>query len=369
MHKEKKASDISSLFYKGQDITSLFIRVPQSLTVVEKELLKEFYYKNGREFVENAITKNKILPFAACVLVSIKCDKDYWEKKHDSFVGKNNEIKSLLDNIFMNMQSFGCKTLTLTENFGVVLKSNSCIGCFCSGDVDLYADINEKQNIESCLNHMNFFCDYRPGRVSEYSKQISMFHNPDIFNEGYWINILWKTTSRAFLIQDKYDTRLSKERLFAKSIEGTNIRVLNETSLMYFCALHIASGHYYTLTPGLRLYVDIDRLARGCNVNWDQLIEWSDEDDAGIRIAAVMYFSHKLLKTPIPQKVYQKALKNHRNNRLINYLYNAKTNQIQNKSNKLRRLYIELASDDMSLFHSAIRKTNYYINNKSHKIK
>ena len=183
-----------------------------------------------------------------------------------------------------------------------------------------------------------------------------MFYNPDILGQGYWINILWTTTSRAFLIQDKYDARLSKERLLAESIEGTNIRVLNETSLMYFCALHIASGHYYTLTPGLRLYVDIDRLARGCNVNWDQLIEWSKEDDAGIRIAAVMYFSHKLLKTPIPQKVYQKALKNHRNNRLINYLYNAKTNQIQNKSNKLRRLYIELASDDKNLVYAFSNK-------------
>ena len=74
-----------------------------------------------------------------------------------------------------------------------------------------------------------------------------------------------------------------------------------------------------------------------------------------------MYFSHKLLKTPIPQKVYQKALKNHRNNRLINNLYNAKTNQIQNKSNKLRRLYIELASDDKNLVYSFVKRTSHYL--------
>ena len=336
------------------------------MTIGEKELIKEYYVKNSREFVENTIVKNKILPFAACIFVSINCDRNYWEKKHDFFVNKNNAIKTLLDNVFINMQSFGCKTLTLTENFGVVLRSNSCLGCFCSGDVDLYADIGEKEKIESCLNKMNYFCDYRSGRVTEYSNQISMFYNPDVLDEGYWINILWTTTSRAFLIQDKYNIRLEQERLLAEPIEGTNIRVLKETSLMYFCALHIACGHYYTLTPGLRLYVDIDRLARGSNVDWDLIIKWADDDDAGIRIATVMYLSYKLLKTPIPQKVYQKVFRNRRNKRLINYLYDEKTNQIQNKSNKFRRLYMELASDDSSIVYSLAKKMSHYLNNKSH---
>jgi len=309
------------------------------------------------------------LPFAACVLVSINCDKEYWENKHDSFVKKNNKIKDLLENIFINIQSFGCNTLTLAENFGVVLKSNSCIGCFCSGDVDLYASIKEKDQIESCLNHMNFYCGYRSGRVTQYSKQISMFYNSDIFEEGYWINILWTTTSRAFLIQDKYDKRLAKERLSAESVLGTTIRILKDTPLMYFCALHIACGHYYTLTPGLRLYIDIDRLARGCNIDWDLIIKWAEEDEAGIRIAAVMYIAHKLMKTPIPAKVYEKAFSTRRNKNFINYLYNEKMSQLQNKSNKLRRLYIELASDDMNLFNSALRKTKYHIYNKLNKIK
>ncbi len=336
------------------------------MTIGEKELIKEYYVKNSREFVENTIVKNKILPFAACIFVSINCDRNYWKKKHDFFEKKNNAIKTLLDNVFINMQSFGCKTLTLTENFGVVLRSNSCLGCFCSGDVDLYADIDEKEKIESCLNKMNYFCDYRSGRVSEYSDQISMFYNPDIFDEGYWINILWTTTSRAFLVQDKYDARLAKERLLAEPVKGTNIRVLKETSLMYFCALHIACGHYYTLTPGLRLYVDIDRLARCCNVDWDLIIKWAEDDAAGIRIATVMYLSYKLLTTPIPRKVYQKVFRNRRNKRLINYLYDEKTNQIQNKSTKFRRLYMELASDDSSLVYSLAKKTSHYFNNKSH---
>lgn len=297
--------------------------------------------------------------------MNINCDKNYWEKKHDLFVKKNNKVRSMLNNLFINMQSFGCKTLTLAENFAVVLKSNSCIGCFCSGDVDLYADIKEKEQIEACLNNMNFYCDDRSGRVTEYSQQISMFYNSELFEDGYWINILWTTTSRAFLIQDKYDARLAKERLLAVPAKGTSIKVLEENSLMYFCALHIACGHYYTLTPGLRLYVDIDRLARYGNLDWDLINKWAEEDDAGIRIATVMYLSNSLLKTPIPRKAFNKIFRNHRNKRFINYLYDEKTNKIQNKSNKLRRLYMELASDDLNLFSSLMKKTGYYLNVKS----
>ena len=136
-----KDSEIVKMFYQDQDITSLFLRIPETLTVEEKQLLKHFYSENGREFVEDGIIKNKILPFAACVLVNINCDRDYWKNEHDLFVQRNQEVKSLLDSVFTKMESFGCKTLALTENFGVVLRSHSCIGCFCSGDVDLYADL------------------------------------------------------------------------------------------------------------------------------------------------------------------------------------------------------------------------------------
>jgi hypothetical protein len=361
-----RKNSVETLLFQnqGSDISSLFLRTPDSLTKEEIMLLKQFYNDNGREMIEKESVRQKILPFVADVLASINCDQKYWSDRHELYVERNEKIIEMLDSVFLEMQSYGCKTLALTENFGVVLQSQSCIGCFCSGDIDLYADIFEKEQIISCMNSLNFTHQTRTIGKRENSEQSTMFFNGEIIPGGFWIQIVWKPVARAFFYQKKYEARLLNERLLANQIAGTKIRVLNETALMYFCALHISAGHYYTLSPGLRLYVDIDRLARGSDVNWDELMKWGIEDEAGIRIATVMYICHKLLKTPIPKRVYQEALKNKRNSRLVNYLYNTKTNQIQNKSSKLRRLYIELASDNKNLVYAIKGRLNqqYFIN-------
>ena len=130
---------------------------------------------------------------------------------------------------------------------------------------------------------------------------------------------------------------------------------------MYFCALHIASGHYYTLTPGLRLYVDIDRLARAANIDWDLILKWVEEDEAGIRVQIVMYIAYKLFKTPVPSKVFNEIFNSRRNRIFINYLLKSDTKQIQSKSSRLKRLYIELASDGKSFFASILKRLRYYL--------
>jgi len=351
-----KSFKTRNTYYQDSDVTSLLVRDVNSLTLEEKNNVKSFYADYGFDEVKNVVTSNQIIPFSAHIFMTLNCDKEYWHKRHDFFIKKNKKIISLLDLVFARMEEYGCKSLTLTENFAVVLSSNSCIGCFGSGDVDLSADISEINEIVSGLNSLGFYGKKQPKSIGEYTGQSIQFYNSKAIDDGFWINVIWKPVTRAFLVQDKYETRLTNDRLIAKLVTNTKIRVLNDTSLMYFCALHIASGHYYTLTPGLRLYVDIDRLARGCNINWDDILRWVEEDNAGIRIAVVMHLSHKLFKTPIPKKVFEKALKNKRNNNFVKYLYNSKINQIQSKSSKLRRLYVELASDDKNLIYSLISR-------------
>jgi hypothetical protein len=352
--KRKENYKTANLIYKGQDVTSLLLRHVNDLTFDEKQKIKEFYTNIGRDRIEKGVVSNKIIPFAAHIFIDLDCDKSFWKNKHDFFVERNKKIKLLLDSIFRKIDTYSCESLTLTENFAVVLSSNLCIGCFSSGDVDLSADLNDKDEIIACLNEFNFYSKDQPKQIGEYSGQSMQFYNRDFFDEGFWINVIWKPVTRAFLIQDKYELRLSKDRILYKLITDTKIRVLNDTSLMYFCALHISAGHYFTLSPGLRLYVDIDRLARTCDINWGDIIKWEEEDDAGIRISTVLYLSYKLFNTPIPKIAYKRVLKNNRNKKLIKYLYNIKTNKIQNRSSRLRRLYVELVSDDRNIAFSFI---------------
>ena len=189
----------------------------------------------------------------------------------------------------------------------------------------------------------------QPSQISEYSGQSMQFYSHEAIDRGFWINVIWKPVTRAFLVQDKYDVRLSKDRLLARTLGKSSIRILDDTSLLYFCALHISAGHYFTLTPGLRLFVDIDRLARSPRIDWDNIVKWELEDNAGIRISMMMYLVAKVFNTPIPEKVYSKALQSRRNRRFARYLLNRNTNEVQSNSSRLRRLYVELASDDKNL--------------------
>ena len=360
VRQKAKDTEASKLLINDRDLTPLLLADPNSLDESDKTNLRQSYNHYGRAYIDKLVTDAKVIPFASHVFINIDCDKDFWKPKYDFFLKRNNEVKALLNSIFLKLKDYECKSLTLTENFAVVLSSNTSIASFCSGDVDLSADINEKDSIVACLNSLNYFSKEQPNKISEYSGQSMMFQNKDIIEGGFWVNVIWKPVTRAFLVQDKYETRLFRDRLRAKLIPGTEIRVLDDTSLMYFCALHIASGHYYTLTPGIRLFVDIDRLARNKKIDWDKIINWSEEDNAGIRISMVLCISNKVLKTPIPEKVYNNIFTTRRNRRLLNYLVNPKSFRLQNKSSKFRRLYVELASDNKNLiinfFNRVIKK-------------
>lgn len=339
----------AGVVYEGKNLTSLLLRQSETLSEEERIFLVECYTHYGRDFFEKNTCDNKIIPFAAHVLIDLECDVDFWRKKHNFYVKRNQAIKDLLESIFATMSDFKCESVTLTENFAVLLATNACIGCFSSGDVDLSADISERGKIVDWFRSFNFLSNDPPQSIGEYSGQSMQFFNPDSIDDGFWINVIWKPVTRAFLVQDKYDVRLSKDRLLARTLGKSSIRILDDTSLLYFCALHISAGHYFTLTPGLRLFVDIDRLARSPRIDWDNIVKWELEDNAGIRISMMMYLVAKVFNTPIPEKVYSKALQSRRNRRFARYLLNRNTNEVQSNSSRLRRLYIELASDDKNL--------------------
>tara|TARA_B100000427_G_C15489580_1_gene586908 strand:+ start:502 stop:1644 length:1143 start_codon:yes stop_codon:yes gene_type:complete len=343
--------------YQGKDITSLLIKDPSSLSEEEVKQLRECYSVYGRNFFYKVATEYKIIPFVAHILITLECDIPYWEEEHDLFVKRNTLLIELLERIFDSVSKFSCHSLTLTENLGAVLASDSCVGCFCSGDIDLSADINEINEIISLMKSFNFKAKEQPTSIGEYSGQSMQFFNPEITEKGFWINVIWKPVTRAFLIQDRYELRLSKDRLDAPKKDNSHIRILEDTSLLYFCALHISAGHYFTLNPGLRLYVDIDRIVRNCAIDWDELKKWEIEDKAGIRISLVLYLSKRLLDTPVPATFFEHLYKHKRNRRLIDYLYDNNKNTIQAKSSLLRRLYIELLSDNKVLLVNLIYRS------------
>lgn len=332
-----------------QLFTMLLLRLPESLSMDEKEYIKAFYTIYGRIHVESIALQNKIIPFAAHVLMHVRCDSDYWKGKHDYWQKRNRIIKEMLEKLYLAFTRNNVKSTCLVENFATVLRSDSCIACFCSGDVDISADLNERIQISKSLEELNFSPDKKSDQSKTNSNQVSIFYNNELIAEGFRINVMWQPIARSFLVQEEYDVRFSKERLKATTINESNIRALNTTALMYYNILHIALGHYYTLSPGIRLYVDIDRLARTNEVNWEELLKWTIEDHSRIRTAIVLQLSFDILKTPIPKGLFQKMYRNRRCMNMIRYLYNKDNNEFLKKGDRLHRLYVELNSNDCNL--------------------
>lgn len=338
-------------------LKTLFLRDSNSFNKSEKFFIKDSYLKYGKKGIKKIAFDNQILPFAAHILSDLGCDKSYWDSIHQKYVERNIEIKSIVENLFYEFNKSECESPTLTENFAVVLASKSCIGCFCSGDVDISADIKEINKITKCLNSIGFYSKEQPKKIGEYSGQSMQFFNKtELSGKGFWINIVWVPVTRAFLIQGKYQERLKRDRLNASNIFNSNIRILDYTSLLYFCCLHSSAGHYFTLTPGIRLYVDIDRLVRNTNINWNDIVSWEKEDNAGMRISMSLYLSKKLLNTPIPDSIISRITLNKRFKTLAKYLIDVKSSKIQNKSSKIRRLYVELCSDDKFIVFNFFRR-------------
>ncbi len=350
--------------FNERDIHYLFIKEFKRLSSQEKEIIKKFYYSKSKSEIYELLEYNKIIPFGAKILFKLDCDKSFWKTKYQFYVERNNKIKVLIDSLFISLNFINCKSIALTENFAVLLSTNSDIGCFSSGDIDLSANINERDKIISCLNDHNFYCENKSDKIGEYSGQSMQFFNKEFFNEGFWINVIWKPVTRAFLVQNKYDKRLDEARINYKLIENTKIRVLNDTELMYFCCLHISAGHYFTLTPGLRLYYDIDRLASYGNIDWNSLKLWEIEDNAGLRISFVLILCKKILNSEIPENIFNTPLIKFRNKLFLKYLFDSESKKVQKNSNLLRRLMIELFSDNKNIIYTIFYRTFKFLFNR-----
>ena len=343
-----------------KDVQYLFIKEFKSLKPYEKDTIREFYYSKSKTNSYDLLEYNKIIPFGAHILSELDCDRSFWKPKYDFFFNRNSKIKELLNSIFEKLDSYSCRSIALTENFAVLLSTKSNIGCFSSGDIDLSANILEKDKITSCLNDFDFYSDDKSSKIGEYSGQSMQFFNKNFLDNGFWINVIWKPVTRAFLIQNKYEVRLEKARINFKLIENTSIRVLDDTELMYFCCLHIAAGHYFTLTPGLRLYYDVDRLASYGNINWNNLKLWESEDIAGLRISFILILSKKILNSKIPDNIFNSPLDKFRNQLFLNYLFDTSNHTIQSNSSFFRRLIIELLSDNKNIIFSFFNRTYKY---------
>lgn len=341
-----------------RSILPYLLRMPEILTEDEKTLVRKVYGEMGREAVDSALKKEKqSRPFASEVLASCGCESDYWNEVHDEYVARNTAIIDILKSVFKSFHDKGGKTLNVYENFGAVLSSGLTIGNFASGDVDFTVEESEAQLAIEALHKNGFYEENRDDHVKPSDSLVTPFFNPQALEgKGYWLNIFWKPIARSFMLrQEKYLDRLSSlRRVDLDSYKDTDIKLLPPTAMVYFNALHFACEHHYSASPGMALCCDMDRVIRTREVDWDELIQWSKEDDAGLRLRLALDICHYFLKTEVPLEKFGKPSRVYK--KLWNRIVDVEHYYLISQDGKLARLTTELLSDDMPMVKSILNR-------------
>ncbi len=294
--------------------------IPEALSKTQINDFKDIYKNFDKEKFFLEAKKMKILPNVAHLLCYLDCDTENWTEVHNIYEIRNKKIVVFLNKLFTKLNNVGMNKVCLAENFGTLLSTNSCIGCFSSGDVDLYCDELNLDLLDNIMSEFGFVWSDRHTRVKSFAKE---YKSTDVIGEEFWINFQWKPMTRKKT--HLYDQRFILKR-YKSSFDdvilykNTSIRMFNPTMALYFNCIHISSGHYYILSPGIRLYADVDRLIRKCDIDWEKFNKMIDDDNIGIRSDVVLHLSKKFLLTDVPKNAYSENYSKVKTTKFINSL-------------------------------------------------
>ena len=351
---------------KDKSILPLLLREKEALSPDEIILIDDFYKKVGRdgmmEYLKGA-KPNKA--FASLLLSELGIDAQFWRNVHQAYIDRNEQVLEMLNGIFRNFHSLGGKSLSVQENFCSVLSSDISIGCFASGDVDLYAKGEEMEMLIEALEKNDFISRRRPDKNIKQTPAFTEFFNDKALEgKGYCINLMKTPITRDdfMLDQSRYENRLLYEWPKLENYKGTEIFYFEPTAVLYACSLHIACAHFFAASPGLPLYCDVDRIIRHREVDWNKIKNWSIEDQAGLRIALVLDLSKFFLNTEIPVSLDEFTNTNTAcYKKLRKRVVDEEKFGLTESTGRLFRAYAELASDNLPLSRTILKRLRSFV--------
>lgn len=344
-----------------QRFARLCMLTDEAITETERSALIEYYNEFGQSEVYEYARKKKILPFFAHRLMSAGCDVSFWRDIHQRYVDRNQKVIRLLDEVFLALEREGLHKVCVAENFAAVLSSGACLGCFCSGDVDFYCDDVDVEKLNMVMEGMGFIWSDRHKRKKSFARE---YRSVDAIGEEFWLNFQWKpmTRKKTHLYDQRYI--LKRYHTLFDEIEhykDTHIKYFKPEAALYLNCVHIASGHYYILAPGIRLYADIDRPVRYRSIDWKLLNKWVQEDRLGIRSDMVLHLCSQCMHTPVDEKVYTVLAQRKQFDRLKEYLISDESGDFRLPSRGIFPYLlflskVELMSDGTGLLSAFLRR-------------
>lgn len=320
------------------------------LSLKEKGTIVDLYKIDGQQSIFKYAKKKKILPFVAVLLSRLELDKVFWDEIAIEYQKRNEAVIECLDIIFNKLSENGVRKIFVTENFGALLASDADKALFASGDVDIYADVVQKEQIYKSFKQIGYTIKER----YSYDKLINTnFFNDKILSGGFHFSVAWNPLSRTklpcFVNADDFVT-WSKIRHY----KNTSIQLPDNEALMYICLLHI-SLHSFSRAPDIRLYADIGNIAK-LPIDWEKIYFFAKRDKTIVKILTSCILATRLISVEIPKVIldyrvqYEKQI-----SRLLKLVYDEENNCLLYEPKKLTTFIIEALTDERSIIYGIIK--------------
>jgi hypothetical protein len=299
------------------------------------------YNRIGKDRVFAWSELSKLTPFIAHLFMELAIDSEFWNKIHDQYRNRNEVIISILVRVFQEFKVDGVEKVFCYENFGALLSSNGCLGCFASHDVDIYVNPEYREATCSAVQKLGFRAK-KSNAQAETVKTEFDYEGDEL--RGFGINIMWVALSR---------TKLPFEIDIESKIDWGNIQRLDSTLislpshdlLLYLCLLHI-SVHSYSREPGPRLYKDIENLAK-VETDWNRIVKWAKSDGTLTRVVAALTVAERLHILDLPNTIGNELQYDKRKIKSIEKIaFNFQSGRLDTKIGLWNVLRLEILSSD-----------------------
>ena len=251
---------------------------------------------------------NGVAPIVAHALIDALGPEripDRWHRVHEETHARISAYMAELDRVAAHLAELDIPLVAL-KNGGIARGIYPCPGCCPMGDLDVLVEKRHFRGAHRILLAEGYHLASRSpleeasleaaekGGGAEYWKTL-----PD--GEELWFELQWRPVAGRWI---RPDQEPAAEALMARSvpIPGTAVRLLSPEDNLLQVALHTAK-HSYVRAPGLRLHLDVERIVRLQQVDWDLFLSRV----MALQVKTAVYFSlfipKALFGTPIPDRV------------------------------------------------------------------
>ena len=313
----------------------------------KKNKFVQLYKQVDKPDLYKEALQDEVFTHLAHLLLTYKLEnKKNLQTSLNSISKKMNIFLLELNNIASEFEKEKISTIAL-KNAGILVGIYKNLYCSPMGDLDLLVKKSDFYLAHDIITKkLGYTFKFRSDLETEDVKLAYLGGGSEYYKTvddvKVWVEIQWRPVAGRWIQENNEpdSDQLIKDSI---TLNNTKVRILEPTDNLLQVCLHTAK-HSYCRAPGFRLHSDVDRVVRFNNINWEIFLKKVLKLQIKTAVYYSLFFSKKLLKTPIPEDILIKLKPNFlKNNVMLGFIFNAGIfNQHKKKFSKLGYIFFNI---------------------------